>query len=95
MSTKRKYVDAGDIDLDQEEVRLADGTRLTEEKAAELGEEIAARGRPSLSGRGQHSPRVAFRLPPGLLAAAEKRADAEGKRLSELAREALEHYLAS
>lgn len=44
--------DHGTIDLDEEDVRLADGTRLTEARAQELAREVlerAGRGRPSLS----------------------------------------------
>jgi predicted HicB family RNase H-like nuclease len=92
-----------DVDLDAEEVRLTDGRRLTNELADELAEETLAEarrrnlvpGRKSLSGGHTHSPRVQFRLPESLHAAAEQRADEEGVSLSVLAREALEHYLAS
>ncbi len=51
--------------------------------------------RKSLSGGHTHSPRVQFRLPESLHTAAGQRADEEGVSLSVLAREALEHYLAS
>lgn len=86
-----------DIDLDAEEIYLPDGTRLTEQRAAEIAEEIATRGRgrPSLTAPGAHSPHVSFRVSEHLRDAAEKRAAAEGKRVSQLAREALERYLAS
>lgn len=92
-----------DIDLDEVDVRLPDGTRLTEELAEQLAREAVAEarlrnlipGRKSLSGDGSHSPRVQFRVPDALREAAEARAAAEGVSLSALAREALEHYLAS
>ncbi len=92
-----------DIDLDEEDVRLANGTRLTEELAEQLARKAVAEarrrnlipGRKSLAGDGSHSPRVQFRVPESLRAAAEARAAAEGVSLSVLAREALEHYLAS
>ena len=48
-------------------------------------------GRPSL-GSGE-SPRITYRVAPELLASAEKRAKAEGRTLSDLARDALERYL--
>lgn len=51
-------------------------------------------GRPSLTGRGE-SPQVRFRVPTDLRERAAARAKAEGKSVSQLAREALEHYLAS
>lgn len=85
------------IDLDTEEFYYR-GKRLTEADAEKLAEKVlqkAGRGRPSLTGKAQRSPQVAFRLPPELRAKAEKRAAREGKRVSEIAREALEHYLAS
>lgn len=92
-----------DVDLDREDVRLKDGRRLTPELAEQLARAGVAEarrrnlipGRKSLSGDGSHSPRVQFRVPDTLRAAAEARAAAEGVSLSVLAREALEHYLAS
>lgn len=38
-----KFVDSGDLDLGAVEFHLADGTRLTEARAADLGEQIAER----------------------------------------------------
>ena len=49
-------------------------------------------GRPSLGGDGV-SPRISFRASRELTAAAQKRADEEGRSLSDLAREALERFL--
>lgn len=51
-------------------------------------------GRPSLGEGEGESPRITYRVAPALLAAAERRAKAEGRTLSELAREALRRYLA-
>lgn len=92
-----------DVDLDPEVVRLQDGRRLTNELAEQLAEETLADarrrnlvpGRRSLSGGSVHSPRIQFRVPDSLRAAAEQRAAEKGVSLSELAREALEHHLAS
>ena len=89
-----------DINLDEEEVYYH-GERLTEARAEELARETldeARRrnlipGRKSLSGGTTHSPRIQFRVPQDLRAEAERRAAAEGKSVSVLAREALEHYL--
>lgn len=91
------------VDLDREDVRLPDGRRLTNELAEKMAREGVAEARrrnlipggKSLGGDGSHSPRVQFRLPESLRAAAEARAAAQGVSLSVLAREALEHYLAS
>ena len=56
---------------------------------------VRGRGRPSLTGESQHSPRVTFRLDPEVREKAAERAEREGKTVSELAREALQQYLAS
>ncbi len=56
---------------------------------------VRGRGRPSLTGESQHSPRVTFRLDPEERDKAAERAEREGKTVSELAREALKQYLAS
>ncbi len=92
-----------DVDLDEEDVRLLDGRRLTSELAEKMARDGVAEARrrnlipggKSLGGDGSHSPRVQFRVPESLRAAAEAKAAAEGVSLSVLAREALEHYLAS
>lgn len=92
------YVDGGDIDLDKEQIRLSDGTRLTEAKAAELAEEVLAkigRGRPSLTAPGERSPQLRVTVPAELREQLQARADLEHRSLSGLAREALERYLAS
>lgn len=82
------------------------GTVITEEIAEQMAEEIERDppdpsklerryvGRPSL-GPGGHSPRVSFRVPPDLYKAAWKRADKEGRSLSDLAREAFTRYMKS
>lgn len=89
-----------DIDLDQEEVYV-DGKRFTNADAeaaadqAELtGPPRPGRGRPSLSGAGENSPQIATRVPAQLRDRLQARADAEGKKLSEVVRDALEAYTA-
>ncbi|MCW2902796.1 MAG: hypothetical protein JWO67_5061 [Streptosporangiaceae bacterium] len=85
-----------DVDLDQEDVRLADGTRLTESRAAEITEEVRRRsGRPSLTGEAVISPRIVFRVTPSIRDAAAALAAREGKTISQLAREALETRVAA
>ncbi len=49
-------------------------------------------GRPSLA-EGE-SPRISYRVAPSLFAAAQQKAKDEGRTLSEIAREALQRYLA-
>ena len=85
-----------DVDLDAEDVRLADGTRLTEQRAAEIVDEVRRRGgRPSLTGEAVASPRIAFRVTPGVRDSAARIANREGKTISQLAREALEARVAT
>ena len=102
MSTKatRYRVDPNatieDVDLDQTDVRLPDGRRLTEQLAGQLAEQTLARGvgRPSLSGvRGRPSQQIGLRLSPDLDRRLRERAAAEGKRPSQIVREALERYV--
>jgi hypothetical protein len=88
-----KYVDAGDVDLDQEVVRRKDGSRITEAEAAEQGEQIVRRGRPSLTGRAGTSPQIGVRLSPDLNKRLRARAKKEGKKPSQVVREALERYV--
>jgi hypothetical protein len=85
-----------DVDLDAEDVRDRQGRRVTEEYSEQAAEEalrIARPGRPALGEVGQHSPRVSFRVPEQVRRKAEERAAAEGKSVSEIARDALERYL--
>jgi len=91
-------VDGGSIDLDVEDVRLADGTRLTETKAQVLAEaalQRAGRGRPSLTAPGKRSPQLRLSVPAELRSRLEARAKREHRSVSWLAREALERFLAS
>lgn len=84
-----------DIDLDAEEFYVG-GERLTEARAAELASRAERRtGRPSLSAPGRHSPTLSLRLPEAVKARLEAAANAQGRRQSDIVREALEEYLAS
>ena len=83
-----------DVDLERDDIRLADGTRLTPDIAAGIAEDVRrAAGRPSLTGPGRHSPQVSARVPAELRDAAEQQARREGKSVSQLIRELLERYL--
>ena len=85
-----------DVDLDAQDVRLADGSRLTEDRAAEIVEEVRRRaGRPSLTGEAAASPRITFRIAPSTRDRAAEIAAQEGKTVSQLAREALEEGVAA
>ncbi len=103
MTSKRrknptKYVDGGSVDLDKEDIRLKDGTRLTEARAEELALEALSRvgrGRPSLTAPGERSPQLRLTVPAELRQRLEARAKREHRTVSGLAREALERFLAS
>lgn len=84
-----------DVDLEAEEVFLADGRRLTEELAAEIAERALARhpGRPSVSGDGQRTPSLTVRVPQATREALETLAKAQGRRLADISREALDEYV--
>ena len=87
-----------DVDLASDDVRDSHGRRITEDYAqAATAQAIASvgRGRPSLTGKKATSPQVTFRVTPELLARAAAEADRQGRRVSDVAREALERYLAS
>jgi len=84
-----------DVDLDAEEVYLADGKRLTEQVAEEMAERALARhrGRPSVTGGNARTPSLTVRVPPETRAALEELARAQGKRLADVSREALDEYV--
>lgn len=82
-----------DVDLATEVVRDTEGRRIDEAYAERLVEAGRRIGRPSLTGKAEASPSVAFRLAPELRAKAEAVAAREGKTVSALAREALEERL--
>jgi hypothetical protein len=89
--------DKGKVGLDREVVRDSKGRRMTEARAEKIAAETLAkvhRGRPSLTGDAEHSPKVSVRLKPATVTALKRRAAREGKRPSQLARELLERELA-
>jgi hypothetical protein len=82
--------------------RSKSGIPITDELAERLADEAEAGyeltpakrlGRKSLSGTAGNSPRVNFRMTAELQSRAQARAEREGKTVSEIAREALEHYV--
>jgi predicted HicB family RNase H-like nuclease len=94
----RRVRDRGTVDLDKEDFRLADGSRLTEQRAEEIVAEVlerTGRGRPSLSEAGSRSPQLRLSVPEELRTRLVRRAEDEHRSLSNVIREALEHYLAS
>lgn len=93
-----RYRATSDVDLHTEDVRDSRGRRITEEYAERAAADALVsigRGRPSLTGAKAPSPQVTFRVTPELRARAVAEADRQGRRLSDVAREALERYLVS
>lgn len=92
---------ATNVDLDVEEIRLPDGTRLTEARAEEIAAAALASwrqrnlvpGRKSLARDGSHSPVMQFRVAEPKRVEAERLAAERGVSISALAREALDEYL--
>jgi hypothetical protein len=84
-----------DVDLDIEKVYLADGRRLTEELAEEMAQRalVRHRGRPSLTGDNARTPSLTVRVPQETRTALEELARAQGKRLADVSREALDEYV--
>jgi hypothetical protein len=85
-----------DVDLDKEVLSRSDGTSWTEAESWAESEAVrrATPGKPSLSGRGT-SPQIGVRLPAELRKRLSARAARDGRRESDLVREAIERYLAS
>lgn len=87
---------SGHVLTEQDVERIADEFEQDDPGAVprivgRLGE--VRRGRPSLTGHAAASPRVSFRTTDDLRARTEDRAAREGKTVSQIARDALEHYL--
>jgi predicted HicB family RNase H-like nuclease len=86
---KNPRTDAGD-EITPE---VADALAAEAESGYDLSKAKRRRvGRPSLAGKGA-SPRMSFRTTPDLYRAAKKRAEKEGRSVSDLAREAVANYL--
>ena len=85
-------VTVADIDLDAEEF-VVGGDRLTEERAHGLARELErSAGRPSLSGPGRRSPALNVRIPERMRARLADVAHSQGRRQSDVVREALDAY---
>ena len=84
-----------DVDLRKEKVYLKDGRRLTEALAREIAEDALARhrGRPSVSGASERTPSLTVRVPATTRAALEELAKAQGRRLADVSRDALDEYV--
>lgn len=84
-----------DVDLEKEAVYLPDGRRLTDAFAYELAERALRRhrGRPSITGSDERTPSLTVRVPAQTRAALEALAKAQGRRLADVSRDALDEYL--
>jgi len=72
---------------------VADALASEAERGYDLSKAKPRRaGRPALA-EGGASPRMSFRITPDLYRAAQKRAKKEGRSVSDLAREAVAHYI--
>ena len=94
--TPRKPTPIGlDVDLEAEDIRLPDGSRLTESKAAKIVERVHRQhpGRPSVSGDQEHTPVMTVRVTRAARAALEQIAQAQGRRLADVSRDALDEYI--
>jgi hypothetical protein len=90
------YTDQGDVDLEEAEIILPSGHRLTDDLADQIIEDAHAkvrRGRPSLTAPGARSPQLRFTVPVELKERLTRVAKAEHKRPSDILREALEARL--
>ena len=88
-------VEVHEVDLDAANVRYR-GEKLTEARAEKVAAEVLARtpGRPSLSGARETSPSLTIRLPRKERARLDRLAAEQGRRTSQVVREALDDYLA-
>ncbi len=94
--TARKPTPIGpDVDLETEDIRLPDGSRLTEAKVAEIVERVHRRppGRPSVSGDRERTPVMTVRVTRAARSALEEIASAQGRRLADVSRDALDEYI--
>jgi hypothetical protein len=83
-----------DVDLDRDDVRLRDGTRLTRTMAQAINTEVRrAAGMPSLTGAAQRSPQVSTRIPPEQMRQLKKYSKAAGMSVSSVLREALDTFM--
>ncbi len=84
---------ATDIDLSSEEFVFR-GERLTDERSQALVDEFRrGAGRPSLTPGTGRSPQVGVRVTPETRRRLQARADKEHKSLSDVIRDAIEHYV--
>jgi len=89
-----------EVDLDVEDVCDSQGRRIDSDYVERAVLDVRARrGRPSLSpdpaDESHHPPHVSFRVPEQTRRLLDERARVEGRKPSEIAREALDQYLSN
>lgn len=85
-------VELSDIGFTETDVDAA-VTAVRLQVAQQVESERRAAGRPSLTGKSEHSPHLAFRVDPDTRKRLQDLADAEGVSASRMARRALDEYL--
>ena len=95
MTPRTPSPDSPDVDLETEDIRLPDGSRLTEARVDEIVERVHVRhpGRPSVSGGRDRTPVMTVRVSRAARAALERIASAQGRRLADVSRDALDEYI--
>ena len=93
---KRRVTFAGFVDLDKEPLILG-GREYDEAAAEQLAYDALAKaglgGRPSLTGRPQHSPQIGLRVTPAVRDKLRTRAEQEHKSVSDVIRDAINQYV--
>jgi len=94
--TRREVTFAGYVDLDKEPLVL-NGKEYDEAAAEALAYDALAKaglgGRPSLTGRPQHSPQIGLRVTPAIRDKLRARAQREHKSVSDVIRDAIDQYV--
>ena len=93
MTSRRKQESVVDIGLTDDEVDVIVEETIQAYLDGRTTRVDLRRGRPSLNGQPTPSPHVGFRVSPELREQADALARSRGVTLSQLAREALEHYV--
>lgn len=90
------FDDGPDVELSEIGMTEKDVDEIVAFVRHQVDEQVEAErraGRPSLTGKSEHSPHLAFRVDPQTRARLQDLADAEGVSASRVARRALDEYL--
>lgn len=94
MSEKHVFV-GPDVDLEVEDIRLPDGSRLTQTKVDDIVDRMHRRypGPSSASGERERTPVMTVRVSRSARAALDEIAAAQGRRLADVTRDAIDVYI--